>query len=309
MSGDDPYPGTERGVSKPGGSQHARATGNARVMQAGRDQYILNLGNILWLIVPVALAVFGLVVYRVVASPASALGPSGNGVRHSTSPVARQAQRSPPLAMAVAYDQNHVDNGAPSCMNWIFKRPLSSIPVPPDNNVDETWAHRFGGVDQSVTNFKITVQGLTPNAVQLIDFRVVNVVREPAISGIDIVGSCGGESEEAGFAIALGSNPPTVTRLSSLDNGIAKAIPFPFVVSNTDIQQFQVTAIDHLKPGQRGCDCLVKWRLALDWSYEGKTGTSVIDDNGRAFQTLFLTGRYFLPGVSWTDGGGHWSRR
>jgi hypothetical protein len=51
---------------------------------------------------------------------------------------------------------------------------------------------------------------------------------------------------EAGFDIVLGRNPPVITPVSGLDNGAAKKIPFPFVVSSTDIQQFQVEAVDSL---------------------------------------------------------------
>jgi hypothetical protein len=108
-----------------------------------------------------------------------------------------------------------------------------------------------------------------------------------------------GPAPEAGFDIVLGRNPPVITPVSGLDNGAAKKIPFPFVVSSTDIQQFQVEAVDSLSLGTSSCDCHVKWRLALDWSYEGKTGTTVIDDNGQPFQTFFP--RWRLPGLcGWT---------
>jgi TIR domain len=288
-------------------SQRARAADRAKIVQVGRDQVNVNLGNILWLIVPVLLVVVGLVVYLIVVpanasrSPGSAGGKSGP-----------RARTTAPLAVALSYDKRHVDNGPIECMNWLFRKPLSAISAPPSiSNIDETWAHQNGGIDQGTTYFKITVQGLTSSAVQLIDFRVVDLKRSPAFDGTDIVASCGGPSSEAGFAVFLGRNPPAVTQLPGLDGRSAKAIPFPFRVSSEDIQQFQIGAFDlvknYRKPGQGVCDCLMSWRLALDWTYKGKTGTTVIDDDGRPFQTLFLPLSRSVD-TAWSDGSGHWGR-
>lgn len=110
-----------------------------------------------------------------------------------------------------------------------------------------------------------------------------------------------GPSPEAGFYILLGR----ITPVGGLDNGAAKKIPFPFSVSSTDIQQFQVSAFDSLE-GTSSCGCDVSWRLALDWSYEGKTGTTIIDDNGRPFQTVFPA--LNSGGSSWFPASGGWRR-
>jgi hypothetical protein len=158
-----------------------------------------------------------------------------------------------------------------------------------------------------VTDFKLAVQGITTTAVQLLGFRVIDVKRGPALDGTDIISTGGcGPAAEAGFEIALASNPPVITPISGLDSEAAKKIPFPFVVSSTDIQQFQVEALDSLQPGTGSCDCDIKWRLALDWSYEGKTGTTVIDDNGKPFQTFFP--RLVSSVTPWWDDSGVWKR-
>lgn len=312
MSDSDPRSGAAPDVHEPGISQLAHAAGNARVMQAARDQYILNLGNILWVTVPVVLTVTGFLLYLAVGRTASA---SGSPVTAGTAPTAsakQPARQSAPLAVAVSYDQHHVDNGAGPCMNWIFKQPLSAIPPAPSGAVDETWAHRYGGLDEDITNFKLAVQGLTPNAVELTDFRVVDIERGPAVNGTDVISTDGcGPATEAGFAIALGKNPPTVKPEALYGNAPAKAIPFPFVVSSTDIQQFQVTAGfgDQFGTSSLGtCGCIIKWRLALDWSYEGKAGTSIIDDDGRPFQTLFPPNGTESLATHWWDNNGVWSR-
>lgn len=300
MSTGDQGPQGDRDDPESRLAQWGTATHGGRVMQAGRNQYILNLGNAAWLTAPVAVVVsLVLVVYLTIGRTPHAAGSQAPG---ASAPPAKQS----PVTVTLAYDQHHVANGQGSCMNWIFSRPLSAISPPSDEVLDETWAHRFGGVDMGVTNFKLAVQGVTKTAVQLIDFRVVDLKRGPAIHGTDIISSDGcGPSPEAGFQIALGKNPPVIAPVAGLDNGAAKKIPFPFVVSSTDIQQFQVAAIDTLLPGARPCGCNVTWRLALDWSYEGKTGTTVIDDNGRPFQTFFPSS----DGVgNWYDSSGVWKR-
>ncbi|HLX50203.1 MAG TPA: hypothetical protein VKS82_17900 [Streptosporangiaceae bacterium] len=280
-------------------TQRGMATHGGRVMQAGRNQYIVNLGNAAWVTVPVVLAVaVVLVLYLTIGHPARASGSPSPGTATS-----RTGQ--PPLTIALAYDQHDVDNGMGSCMNWLFDRPLHAIPVP-DSPPDETWARRYGGVDVGVTNFKLDVQGVTTTAVQLLDFRVVDVERGSVPAGTDVISSDGcGPAPEAGFEIFLGRNPPLITPVAGLDNGAAKKIPFPFRVSSTDIQQFQVQALDTLQ-GPNPCGCDIKWRLALDWSYEGKTGTTVIDDHGKPFQTVFPA--LNSGGNSWFPSSGGWRR-
>jgi len=128
-------------------------------------------------------------------------------------------------------------------------------------SLDETWAHRYGGIDKNVTNFKLGVQGLTPNAVELTGFRVMDVRRVPAVYGTDVISTDGcGPSTSAGFFIALGHEPPNVTKAAS-NTGLtrSKAIPFPFVVSSKDIQEFQITAGFSDSPGsQASCNCIIE---------------------------------------------------
>jgi hypothetical protein len=301
MSSDGPRPGADGDVPEPAGSQRVHASGRSRVHVAGRDQYVVTPGNVFSVIVPTVLIIVSFLVYHAVgpAPQASGSPPAGGH--------AAQAPPAAPLEVTLAYDRNHVDNGSPACTSWIVMRPISAIKAPPDvGDLDETDAHQLGGIDVGLTDFKIDVQGTTPTAVELIDFRVVDLERIPVDKGTDIWSSDGcGPAPEAGFDIGLGSDPPVITPVAGLDQGTAKKIPFPFVVSSTDIQQFQIAAVDTIGSPTAACGCLVRWRLALDWSYEGRDGTTVIDDDGQPFQTVFA----HFTGVSatrWWDNGGHW---
>jgi hypothetical protein len=301
MSTGDLGPEEARKVPGPTVTQRGMAIRGGRVNQAGGHLIVFNMGNALWFAGPAVVAVAVMLVLYVTA---------GRAARASGSPVSRVATlqaRQSPVTVALAYDQYDVANGMPACMDWVFSRPLSTVPAPGDGAINETWAHQFGGVDERFTNFKLAVQGTGSAAVQLLGFRVVDIERGPAISGTTVISSDGcGPSSEAGFGIALARNPPVITPISGLDNGIAKKIPFPFVVSSADIQQFQVEARDSLGPGPSSCDCDIKWRLALDWSYEGKLGTTVIDDNGQPFQTFFPPAADSAP--QWFDSFGVWKQ-
>jgi hypothetical protein len=308
MSSGVPRPGSDRDAPEPTVSQHVHASGRARVRVAGRDQYIVNPGNVFSVIVPSVLIIASFLVYQTLVgrAPQASGSPSAGG--HGK----QQVQQAAPLEVTLAYDQNHVDNGAPSCTNWVVAQPISALRAPADvGELDETDAHQLGGIDEGVTDFKIDVQGTAPTAVELIDFRGVDIERIPIDKGTDIESSDGcGPAPEAGFDIGLGSDPPVIAPVAGLDNGAAKKIPFPFVVSSTDIQQFQIAAVYTIgaATATATCGCLISWRLALDWSYEGKTGTTVIDDNGKPFQTIFAPFTSGVFAARWWDNNGAWSK-
>lgn len=301
-------PGADRDDNKLAVTLRAIATGGGRVFQSGGNQYIVNLPNAIWLALPTAIVV-------IVASLIVAVRPAsgaGSPAHHGSAPHhGGPSPTSQPLAIALSYDRNNVDNGPPcAATNWMFRQPISALPAPADDDVNETWAHRHGGVDEETTNFKLVVQGLTPTAVDLLGFRVVDVKRGPVLKGTDISagGGCG-RLQEAGFLLGLGDQPPTVVT-AVLPGRPAKPIPFPFGVSSTDIQQFQIQAGFSTKSKDviGNCNCLIQWRLALDWSYEGKMGTSIIDDNGKPFQTMFPSLKSIDKQIIWTDFKGTWSR-
>jgi hypothetical protein len=55
---------------------------------------------------------------------------------------------------------------------------------------------------------------------------------------------------------------------------------FPYRVSNSDPEVFQITA------DTSNCDC--RWRLYLDWTSEGKSGSLTIDTDGQRFRTAAI---------------------
>jgi len=303
MSSDGRHSGAGGGAPEPTVSQSVQVAGKARALVAGRNQYIVTPGNVFSVTVPVVLVIISFLIYQAGGRAPQASGspaPVGHGARFA---------RAAPLKVTLSYDQNHVDNGVGPCVTWFVPRPIAAIQAPRFGGLDETSGHQLGGIDENGTNFKIDVQGTTPSAVELIDFRVVDIVRTPVSGGTILISSAGcGPAPEAGFMIGLGSDPPAIVPAPQLDNGSAKKIPFPFVVSSTDIQQFQIAALYSVHSPTAACNCLVSWRLALDWSYEGKAGTTVIDDNGKPFQTVFIPLASNKFGLPWYDSAGTWRR-
>jgi hypothetical protein len=304
MSSGTPHSGAGGEGPEPTVSQTVHAADRARVLVAGSNQYIVTPGNAFWVTVPVLLVFVSFLIYLAVGRTPSASGSppaSGHG---------QHAQQAVPLTVTLSYDQNHVDNGAPNCsIDWIAAQPIASIKPPPVGELDETYAHQLGGIDEGGTNFKLDVQGATPTAVELIGFRVVDIDRMPVRKGTAFLSHRGcGPSPEAGFAIGLGGHPPAIAPVAGLDGKAAKKIPFPFVVSSTDIQQFQIAAVYSQSSATASCNCLIRWRLALDWSYEGRAGTTLIDDSGKPFQTIFLAPRSSVLATPWWDNDGVWRR-
>ncbi len=194
------------------------------------------------------------------------------------SPAAQESV--PGLTVTIAYDDNHADNGDPGCGNmWIFRKPPNAIPIPNPGEMDFTWAHSVGGIDLNETFLKLSLQGTSSDAVNIQSMRVIEVSRTPADADTIVLDHpCGGSTNVRNFTIILNDSPPRV----SYNNGMA----FAFTVSNSEIEQFDIKAA--FDP-RAACDCIVNWKLAVEWSSMGQRHTTIIDNDGSPFQTATLT--------------------
>jgi hypothetical protein len=69
---------------------------------------------------------------------------------------------------------------------------------------------------------------------------------------------------------------PARHRASLMDAYHVGTPDFPYTVSPHDPENFEVMAYTDRSD--------VQWRLALDWTCRGKTGTVIIDNNGQPFR-------------------------
>jgi hypothetical protein len=69
---------------------------------------------------------------------------------------------------------------------------------------------------------------------------------------------------------------------------------FPFAVSATDIEQFEIRP--RVTTGE------VAWHLELDWICEGSRGTTIVDDDGKPFEIYPTSTLTSSPGLDWGCG-------
>ncbi len=189
-----------------------------------------------------------------------------------------------PLAATVEY--------APSkdhCDGWTFpgKAP-AQLAVPPGEPTAD-WAHRLGGIDESVTRLRVVIQGTNDHDVVLRNMRVIEQrkTRLPAGTAVALKWGCGGGLPTREYQAMLGRETTDLELLTTRDDGSVNVVerPFGYKVSATDPEIFAIAANAPFAPGSKQCNCLIAWKLALDWSYKGKQGTLVIDDQGAPFRT------------------------
>jgi hypothetical protein len=171
--------------------------------------------------------------------------------------------------------------------HWVFDQPLKAvkaIPLPTgDLGALETWdawAHSNGGMDGSVAGVEVVVEGTTPYPVVLTGLTAEVVERAPPPRGVHVVPFGGGGLPTRRFEVNLDKSPPTVTSAAAASEleSAPPPIDFPYRVSATDPEVLLVMA------STERCDC--SWRASLEWVYQGKKGTTVIDDAGQPFRTV-----------------------
>jgi hypothetical protein len=155
---------------------------------------------------------------------------------------------------------------------------LRSMPKPKDVNAE--WAYGNGGATR-FGKMILTIQGRTGSAVILEAMRIENFERNPApVDSVEVI-PCfpgGGLQAVRYFEVDLGKRPRVIPRPSDPippDDKVQPAVKFPFKVSKSDPEVFEMWV--------SGPECLCSWRLAIDWSSEGRSGTTIVD---RGFEKI-----------------------
>jgi hypothetical protein len=190
---------------------------------------------------------------------------SDPGAPASTPAQTRPSTEADPLVTTLDFDLE-------LCENYVV--PESLVPSLPKKNTgfDPKWIYQNGGATHY--GFELTVQGKTSTAVVVKRFRVVNLKRNPVPPDPVHVESCGpsgGAVTVRQFDVSL-SDPAKFTPVPGQDPVTGEDVPavdFPFKVTENDPEVFLLTAT--------GTTCFCEWRLAIDWTSGGRTGTTVID--------------------------------
>jgi hypothetical protein len=155
--------------------------------------------------------------------------------------------------------------------------------LPSGDKLNAEWAYENGGATAS--NIVIlTVQGNSEDAVVLKGIRIVDLERSPAPSNVSAVYPCeggGGHLDRRYFELVLDEHPRLTARPGrSVDDTITEPVKdFPFKVSNSDPEYFEFDIVD-------GPPCLCSWKIALDWTSRGRSGTTIIDRGFSGIRTV-----------------------
>lgn len=151
------------------------------------------------------------------------------------------------------------------------------------------WPPARTGVGASPDRVPIFVQGRSNAEVILTGLRVRVHERRPPLAGTSLGAACGDLGEFRWLEVDLDHNPPrplpiydpVVAEIAKRYHGAPdwrlQPIQFPYKVSVSEAESFLIVA------NTEGCDCT--WDMELTWATQGRTGTSVINNNGMPFRT------------------------
>jgi hypothetical protein len=197
----------------------------------------------------------------------------GQGAPQASAPAASSAAQGEsrpssgpdPLITTTDFDMDDCEN---------YTIPESFVPSLPRKNkgFDPQWIYKNGGATHG--KFELTVEGKTDAAVVLKRFRVIDLKRKTIPSDAVNLLSCGpsgGAVTVRQFEVNMG-DPLTFTPVPGEDPNTGDEVPgvdFPFKVSNNDPEVFLLWP--------NGGTCFCEWRLAIDWTSAGRSGTTIVD--------------------------------
>jgi hypothetical protein len=158
------------------------------------------------------------------------------------------------------------------CEGFIVNNALLKS-LPRGKRLNAKWAYKNNGANDDA-GANLIVRGRSDDAVILQRLSVVGFKREPPQNDVSEVLPCwrgGGEQPDRRYQVVL-KDRPRIIPLPSLDeNGDVSGppVPFPFKVSKSDPEYFRLEL--------SGPPCVCTWRLALDWSSGGRSGTKIFD--------------------------------
>ncbi|MFE2886304.1 hypothetical protein [Streptomyces sp. NPDC059272] len=190
-----------------------------------------------------------------------------------------------PLDATVSYGFQF---GDPMCVGpWIFPGRTK----PPNIALEDAtprWAHNHGGIDLKQTDLDLTVQGRDTSAVNLLRARVVDLTRTPLQSGAIVEKpGCGGETKGRFLHTSLGDKHPLIVEFDDKSSRLKKNDTLSYFVTNSDTENFNIVAFSDTSDSKtrKPCQCITHWKIALDWAYHDRSGTLIIDDHGKPFET------------------------
>ncbi|MEZ0113517.1 plasmid maintenance system antidote protein VapI [Catenulispora sp. EB89] len=233
------------------------------------------------------------------ATPSSSV-PSSSAPTTTPSPSTSSSPTPTPTLPTPVTVNVLADNWDTECGQWFYAtQPPSEVHPPPGLPDVGLWAQPLGAVPGGHLRLQLTAQGTPGRPPVVLHTLYVHVVgAKPAPKGgyaYTMGSGCGGGLVPASFAIDLDAADPQIKAVKgqTSDDGVGLA-DFPFQVSGTDSQVLDVDA--------HSANQEVDWDLVLVWSCGDQQGTLTVNDHGRPFRTIGLTGKpaYWYDGSKWS---------
>jgi transcriptional regulator with XRE-family HTH domain len=218
---------------------------------------------------------------------------TAGGASAGSGAAGADASRSAPLSVKVEpYTWE-----SPCSQRYLTARPPAEVAPPPLEQDAGAWVSSAGAVSSGEQFLTLTVQGSGKETVVVRSLTVRTVDKRSPLAWNDYamgypgVG-CGAGVPTRSFTIALDGARPDVKPKAGTGN-------FPYSVSESDPETYYITA--------DASAYYVSWYLELKWSSGSRSGTLIVDDDGRPFRTSGNNGRpayeYPLGGPKWVEEG------
>lgn len=239
--------------------------------------------------------------YKFIAAFLGAVGTATLGVLIPQLIHAMESAASPshsPVEVNVITDVARFRSGAGYVPLYLIQRPPSAIGAPPNRFAEDAsdphepasfdparyaWAHALGGIDADETLLRLSISGTSPAATDLQQIRLRIIRCRAPLPGTE-VGYVGiGDSIGTRFFTAnLDNQTSTLNYVGTGPRRRPGPQPFPLRVTDSIQEEFDISIY------ASRYDC--QWDLLLDWTQGDRSGTAVITDNGKPFETTATEG-------------------
>ncbi|MFE3599402.1 helix-turn-helix domain-containing protein [Streptomyces sp. NPDC059142] len=185
----------------------------------------------------------------------------------------------------------------PQCEGkYLIDRPPREVSPPVMGQDVPGWVAAHSAVAAGAQRVALTVQGAGDATVVIesLHVRVVDSAEPPAWNAYLGSSGCGGGVETRSFDTDLDAAHPAVVPKAG-QRGV------PYKVSRSEPEVLYITA--HARAHD------VRWYVELQWSSDGRQGTTRIDDHGNPFRTSGSRGRpvyeFLVGGTEWFEATEH----
>ena len=169
-----------------------------------------------------------------------------------------------------------LDYGAPECEPLVLASNQTSD-LPSYEDFAAPWAYSHGGSTYVAGVYELVIEGKSEKATVIRDMHISGLGFEPLPEHAVAVTKCplgeGGAISVRHFEVDLSKETPTFESLAgepTSEGGDSKAVEFPYKVSSTDPEVFEIYVWGD-------CSCVADYQISLDWTSGDDAGVMLVD--------------------------------